>query len=1046
MGDTPTLRNFKRALGKFYSIDGGKMKFSPEIWKEAGLASKVLAHELGHLADYLPDRTLLRGNIIGRIHSLNKYLKGTFGESEVKNADIRAELKDLSQAWKPFDELQNPNFTSYRYSSRELYADAISVLFNDPALLQEQAPTFWSEFFDGLDSKPEVKDSFNDLWNLLNQGEEAVFNARNEEIDKAYAKAEQVWATKTIEKQKRKLNIFESLRTLFDDRNFQLNKRVKQQTRKGIKVEDRLNPMFAFEGLNYLDGKIKNFVADNFQPAYQKAAEVSDGWATLGKILQMERTIHERGEFANPLGYDPKTAKDFLAGLQRNTPAEDWVKIQEAKDLFRKGMESVVKLAETNGYYKPEMIETMKANPAYATYQVIDYLDTYVSASIKHQVGTLKEVANPATSSVMKAIATMKAIEYNNAKKSAVDFQRDFYKDEIEPAKSMWTGKFWEIIDSKDPEQGTVVIIRNGTPEGFYIKKDLAEVFNHTTSQSLMMGAKLSRLLSGSSVYRPLFVTINLGFQTFNVPRDFWRYWKNLPDYTFKRALLSLPRAVIRYGQALPHAVREQLGKPDALIKEMENSQILGLTFNDMFSNPDENEQRQIERVMQKAGVLDSTRKRNLLTLFYTAFDIVAGIGNTVERLPKIAGYIDLKGQMPEAELASFIRNYLGSPNFRTQGTLTPISNNIFMFSNAYKEGIKSDFQIATNYKTSSGYSTRSSFWWKTMLRTILPKAIMVGVSMGLAGDELRKLLEDASEYDKTNYDIIPIGRDENGKTIYLRVPQDETGRMVGGFFWKLSHLATKEKMTFADVFQVVDFGAGQVPNLVPSITGAGAILTYLSGQNPYDTFRGRNVIPDKYFKAGVKESAPIFIDWLLKQQGLGIVMPTYTPEGDLTTLEKILYAPISSNILGRWIKVSDYGRTEKLREIEQPEIQKASQRQVSEEKNLKKAVKEYSAGSQSITRKNEIIAQLIKDVVGDPPYKTEQITKRTNLIKKFNVSIIKQSASPEVMSLIYANTNARKVALLNEIKKEMSSSEFSQLKKMLFDEKIVSGEVLGGL
>ena len=40
--------------------------------------------------------------------------------------------------------------------------------------------------------------------------------------------------------------------------------------------------------------------------------------------------------------------------------------------------------------------------------------------------------------------------------------------------------------------------------------------------------------------------------------------------------------------------------------------------------------------------------------------------------------------------------------------------------------------------------------------------------------------MADISEYDKTNYIIIPIGVDENGKTIYSRVPTDETGRSSG--------------------------------------------------------------------------------------------------------------------------------------------------------------------------------------------------------------------------------------------------------------------------
>jgi len=520
------------------------------------------------------------------------------------------------------------------------------------------------------------------------------------------------------------------------------------------------------------------------------------------------------------------------------------------------------------------------------------------------------------------------------------------------------------------------------------------------------------------------------------------RTWKNMPDFTFKDAVLSLPRLAGRYVQAAPHALREVLNKPDALIKKMENSKMLGMTFNSMFYNPDESEQRQIERVLQRAGVLQATRKRNILTPFYSLFQLVETLGNFIERLPKVAGYIELKGKMPENELAQFIRDRIGSPNFRRFGTLTPISNNLLLFSNAYKEGIKSDFQIATTYTTSGGYKTRGGFWWKTMLATILPKMLMVAATLGLMGSWLKKRMDDASEYDKTNYNIIPTGEDENGKTTYLRFPQDETGRMIGGFFWKLSHFITKEKTDISDIFQVVDFGAGQVPNLVPSLTGMGAIITYLSGKNPYDSFRGRSVIPDTEFAAGMKYSLPIFLDWLVKNQGLGIIMPSYTPEGEVTTLQKVLSAPVISNILGRWIKVSDQGRKEILREVGQEQKQAKAESSVKRGKFVDQAIKDYKAGTQNMTNRLATERQLVKDALGEPPYSSAEKTQATNLVKKFRRELIR-GTDPEVDALIYAVSTDERVALLTRIAKDKTEEEMNAFILELAREKILSKEAI---
>lgn len=446
--------------------------------------------------------------------------------------------------------------------------------------------------------------------------------------------------------------------------------------------------------------------------------------------------------------------------------------------------------------------------------------------------------------------------------------------------------------------------------------------------------------------------------------------------------------------------------------------------------------------MLQKAGVLQSTRKRNILTPLYWLFEGVETLGNFIERLPKVAGYIELKGKMPENELAQFIRNYLGSPNFRTSGTLTPISNNLLLFSNAYKEGIKSDFQIATTYKTSNGHNTRGGFWWKTMLATILPKVLMVAATLGLMGAYLKKRMDDVSEYDKTNYNIIPVGEDENGKTIYLRVPQDETGRMIGGFFWKLSHLATKEKTQIADILQVVDFGAGQLPNFVPSLTGVGAILTYLSGKNPYDSYRNRNVIPDAEFAAGMKYSLPIFLNWLAQNQGLGIILPSYTPPGELTTLQKILGAPVISNILGRWLKVSDQGKKEALRELSTQEKQVTAEASVKRATLVDQAIKDYKAGTQSMTARYVAEQKLVQDALGNPPYSPKDKTQATNLIKKFRRELLK-GTDPEVDALIYAVSTDERVALLNKIAQGKTEEEMSTFISGLFQEQILSKEAI---
>lgn len=1040
-GQAPTVKkNLRGSLGRAYSKTL-QIKLSAEIFKSPTLAAKVLSHEIGHIADYLPEGDKRTGNLVSRIASLHKYLKRLY--ENLDNKVIRGELLALSKEWRPYNEDEVPEaFIKYRQSPSELYADAISVLLNDPIRLKTKAPNFWTGFFDYLDQKPEVKQAYFDTLDLLNKGEEEVFNERRKSIREGYQKAEDMQKADTLEKLKTKTNIFHALDVLFNDKNAPINRRVKQAIKGGARIEDSANPIFEQAGMSYMDGKVKNFVLNNYQPPYAKANEVSDGWDTLGEIVQQERVINERGELANPGGFSPETAKSYLENLEKKFTPEDWAKLQEAKALFYKAGKNVVDLMEKDKFKSSDLIEQMKANPAYATFQVVDYATDNLTSAIHHQVGTLKDIANPATATVMKSIVIMRAIEYNNAKKVSLDFQKEFFSKEIEKAKTFFDGKKRQFVESKDKEKGLVMVVEDGKLQGYYLPHDVAYILNGTSDKHIVMAAKLSRLLTGTPFYRPLFTTMNLGFQTFNFSRDLWRFWRSFPHTTLAGVLVSPVTDTYRvargYAKAAIPVGKSVLNKRDPLIEEMENSKILGLTYNDLIIGQDDAD-KQIERVLQRSNVLFKSKKRGIFTPIFKTLQAIEIIGDFIERLPKVAGYIELKGSMPEKELAHFIRTKVGSPSFRTGGELTPVTNNILMFSNAMKEGYKTDFKTATQPKT------RSSWWWKTLLTTMLPTMLMVAQQLGVFGDKKKKEMQQVSEYDKTNYHILTLGLDENGKTIYIRPPQDEWGRLIGGLTWKLSHFIEGNKSgedAIANLFDVIDYGGGQMPHFTPSWQAAGAIMQYLGGHNPYDSFRNKNVIPDTEYKAGFQRSFPIFMDWLVKQQGAGIVVPTFTPQGEMTDLQKTLNTPVLSNILGRWIKVSDFGQTEINTKIQKGIESQAAEETLQRRDLVNGYIKEWQASDKSAQKKNELVNRYVEDAVAmaDPENKGRDATLAR---KKMTIALDLGEYGANTDSLIKASSNDAKVEILKRVQKEMSNDEFTSYRELLLEEGIISGNVI---
>lgn len=77
LGQTPRVRRIlrkKTALGVFYPGDG-RIELAAKIFEKPSDALKTLAHEIGHAVDWLPDKDMRRGNLLGRVASLKKHIE-----------------------------------------------------------------------------------------------------------------------------------------------------------------------------------------------------------------------------------------------------------------------------------------------------------------------------------------------------------------------------------------------------------------------------------------------------------------------------------------------------------------------------------------------------------------------------------------------------------------------------------------------------------------------------------------------------------------------------------------------------------------------------------------------------------------------------------------------------------------------------------------------------------------------------------------------------------------------------------------------------------
>jgi hypothetical protein len=482
--------------------------------------------------------------------------------------------------------------------------------------------------------------------------------------------------------------------------------------------------------------------------------------------------------------------------------------------------------------------------------------------------------------------------------------------------------------------------------------------------------------------------------------------------------------------------------KAAKIVEELEYNKVFSVSYTD-FILGEAKDETQIDMIFKNSGIESFNEKEKLSAMnrllkpFVGIFNLLQKTGTYIETLPKAAGVFEFTGgdvSKLTAEQRSYIRKNIGSPDFLAKGYLTPVTNDLFLFSNAITQGIRSDIGVMTNPKTRSGY------WWKTAKLTFLPKILMFMASIGLLGAEVKSKFDDVSEYDKTNYTIVPVGTDSNGKTIYIRIPDDETGRLLGAILWKtLTMFKPTTDQQFgrqlADIFSML---GGQVPSITPSISTTKDIFDYLSGKNPYDDFRGRNVLSDDLYKANNWETDKAFLGYVFNNIGGGIFY-RFNTSGSKPTItgkaEELVNLPVISNIIGRFIRVSDYGQTERLKNISATEDRDVAREKLSTDKLVSKYTQQIIDGG----NKDEIERALLKEKFGTDIISKDKRAEADRLLKKFRLSVFRGVSPSEIDQITYAQTNAKKVLLIKELKSKMSESEFNNLKETLIKEKIIS-------
>ena len=340
----------------------------------------------------------------------------------------------------------------------------------------------------------------------------------------------------------------------------------------------------------------------------------------------------------------------------------------------------------------------------------------------------------------------------------------------------------------------------------------------------------------------------------------------------------------------------------------------------------------------------------------------------------------------------------------------------------------------------------------------------------GLFGDWLKDWFEKNSEYDKTNYLLIPLGMIED-QALTFRLPQEETSRFMGGLFWKSLNIAfNNDEVELTDFGDVLAYFGGQLPNVSPLPTLVGSLGQMLAGQNPYDAFRGRNVINPYTFQKGGVENWKQYGEWVWQQAGGNILWIPYDDwekekkeAGKLEPIQEARHIPILGNVISRWVKLTDYGVTEKQYKEDAKAIKEKAREDEKFAEKISTSVEKF-VDNPSVDKMKSEIRSIQEDKLGDRPFggwKDDESRTATDIRKDYKKEVLVQSGDSVYKPLLKSGLqNSEKLVEIEGVKEKLSEDDFrnylrtlrkfeiisTQMIELLKDEDVISGSLASGL
>jgi hypothetical protein len=852
-GKAPQIRKLRVNLGIFKraeDIGPIAILIDPKTARNETELAQVLAHEIGHLIDFLPDNTLRRGNLLGRLQTLRSFLKSTIPElgpkelrsiarqakknlgegaskedlkkereriikqrGLISNEAVKRELIDLTKWWSGDFEGGKASYIKYRTSARELYAEALSVWLNSPGDLELRAPIFYNLLLENLNTKPQVLQAYSVLQQMLNGTGTELAQSRTNTLREMFTTAEEHIRHLRMAAENRKQSAWSGITDFIGQYVLTSGHPIfRKLGRKPIKTEgedDAEAARYALDELFTIDAPnhtlLRNIDEQVYQPTIEmmKDPSLTNEQArdiahfTLGEYLYHWRVANERFDIANPAGFTATPSSKQLEEIRRRIGDERYGELEGYAQKYHDLVYGVTEEAVEEGVYNEEIHEKhIKPNKDnYAAFRVTHYIDDpdIIATGVMKQIGTWSDIQNPFDATNLKIVRLNRLIQLNKAKNRVRVFLRNNFPEEITEVPLTPDRK-----PKKRPKKGYghIMELVDGKPTYWEVPIEYAKSFKMHDIGGLGKFAAINNI--AYKIFHPLFVTYSPGFVIANPFRDLRRAWVNLGATDN----IKLKDILVEWVKSLPTAARRAKGIDDEVIREMYDSHALDIPYTSVDA---EGIGENVESLFTKHGLRPEEKpKLQRIPIIGRLLSLIEAAGQITETATKVAGYKLLKAKgVPVQERAWRTRKYVGTPDYKQRGLATPITNSMHMYSRVRWNGMAADIGLATNPETAAGW------WWRHVINIILPTSIAKLGAYGALGYAIRALfgVEDEDDeslpgkvatwtdeagkriakYFLTDYDVFPLGVNREGKAVFGSIPRDDLGKFIARAWWHMT-------------------------------------------------------------------------------------------------------------------------------------------------------------------------------------------------------------------------------------------------------------------